>query len=331
MTMASNAVSQDQAPPCRSGSECFPWARVELVGPAGSRSWWTRRPFRPWWRISAPGEWIWSLITSTNPCRGSGPRRRAGSRTWRPGRTASGPGWIGPNQPGITWRRRSIATSPRCCELDPETRKPMALMHVGLTNVPAIKHLPPLVAKWGGKPPPGESRGRRTGGQGSGGENGPGKEKGKMVEKLKRLMGLRPEVEEGAVCGKALEAFRDLAATLNLPGEASVAQLKGAVEALKAGAARLVKTEEELAGPQSPPGGGDGRPGGGRSPEGRQGQPGPKRLGPGILSPGPGRLSDLCGPGPETGAHRERNCSSSGRTTRTREVCSRRNWPFADP
>ena len=59
-------------------------------------------------------------------------------------------------------------------------------------------------------------------------------------------MGLEPEVEEGAVCGKALEAFRDLASTLNLPGEVSVAQLKGAVEALKAGASRLVKAEEAV-------------------------------------------------------------------------------------
>jgi phage I-like protein len=67
-----------------------------------------------------------------------------------------------------------------------------------------------------------------------------------MVEQLKRLMGLEPEVEEGMVCGKAMEAFRDLAATLNLPGEISVAQLKGAVEALKAGATRLVKAEEAL-------------------------------------------------------------------------------------
>jgi phage I-like protein len=31
--------------------------------------------------------------------------------------------------------------------LDPATRRPMALMHLGLTNVPAIKRLPPLVAK----------------------------------------------------------------------------------------------------------------------------------------------------------------------------------------
>lgn len=29
-------------------------------------------------------------------------------------------------------------------QLDPETRKPLALMQVGLTNVPAIKRLPPL-------------------------------------------------------------------------------------------------------------------------------------------------------------------------------------------
>ena len=72
-----------------------------------------------------------------------------------------------------------------------------------------------------------------------------------MVEQLKRLMGLEPEVEERAVCGKAMEAFRDLAATLNLPGEVSVAQLKGAVEALKAGASRLAKTEEALQGLKS--------------------------------------------------------------------------------
>lgn len=31
--------------------------------------------------------------------------------------------------------------------LDPETRKPLALLHMGLTNVPAINHLTPLVAK----------------------------------------------------------------------------------------------------------------------------------------------------------------------------------------
>jgi len=131
--------------------------------------------------------------------------------------------------------------------LDPETRKPLALMHVGLTNVPAINHLPPLVARWGGEAAlpgglqPGEPMLRSPAT-----EMDSVKEKGGMVEQLKHLMGLTPEVEEGVVCGKALEAFRDLAATLNLPGEVSVAQLKGAVEALKAGASRLLKTEEAL-------------------------------------------------------------------------------------
>jgi len=132
-------------------------------------------------------------------------------------------------------------------KLDPETRRPVALMHVGLTNVPAIKHLPPLVARWGG-------------GIAALGAPGPAepavkplaaiidsaKEKGKMVEQLKRLMGMEPEVEEETVYGKALEAFRELAATLDLPGEVSVAQLKGAVEALKAGTSRWLKTEEAL-------------------------------------------------------------------------------------
>ena len=132
-------------------------------------------------------------------------------------------------------------------KLDPETRKPVALMHMGLTNVPAIKHLRPLVARWGGEAAipealqPAEPADRTLAAK-----MDSVKEKGKMVEQLKRLMGLEPEVAEGAVCGKALEAFRDLAATLNLPGEVSVAQLKGAVEALKAGASRLLKTEEAL-------------------------------------------------------------------------------------
>jgi phage I-like protein len=132
-------------------------------------------------------------------------------------------------------------------KLDPETRKPTALMHVGLTNVPAINHLPPLVARWGGEAArdgelqPGELTGRSPLL-----EMNSGKERRKMVEQLKHLMGLAVEVEEGVVCAKALEAFRDLAVTLNLPGEASVAQLKGALEALKAGAGRLLRAEEEV-------------------------------------------------------------------------------------
>jgi phage I-like protein len=130
--------------------------------------------------------------------------------------------------------------------LDPATRRPLALLHVGLTNVPAIKHLPPLVARWGGAASPEELRPAEPVVRALAAKMDSVKEKGKMVEQLKRLMGLEPEVEEVAACGKALEAFRDLASTLNLPGEVSVAQLKGAVEALKAGASRLVKAEEAL-------------------------------------------------------------------------------------
>jgi phage I-like protein len=131
--------------------------------------------------------------------------------------------------------------------LDPETRRPMALMHVGLTNVPAINHLPPLVARWGGEAQvSGWLKPMQLALKAPGLEMDSVKEKAKMVEKLKSLMGLKPEVEAGAVCSKALEAFRDLGTSLNLPDDATVAQLKGAVEALKAGAARLLKAEEEV-------------------------------------------------------------------------------------
>jgi len=130
--------------------------------------------------------------------------------------------------------------------LAPEPRRPVALMHMGLTNVPAIKHLPPLVARWGGEGAAPEAWRPGPEVKALAAKMDSIKEKGKMVEQLKRLMGLEPEAAEGAVCGKALEAFRDLAATLNLPDEVSVAQLKGAVEALKAGASRLLKAEEAL-------------------------------------------------------------------------------------
>ena len=71
-------------------------------------------------------------------------------------------------------------------------------MHVGLTNVPAIKHLPPLVARWGGKlRAPGGQRPAAPAVRALAAKMDSVKEKGKMVEQLKRLMGLEPEVEEG--------------------------------------------------------------------------------------------------------------------------------------
>lgn len=125
--------------------------------------------------------------------------------------------------------------------LDPESRKPTLLMQVGLTNVPAIKRLPPLVAKWQGE----VSGGARLV-QAQALKRGNGQEKGEIMEKLKRLLGLDPEGAEEALWDKVLEVFRDLAAVLQVPGDASVSQLKGALAALKAGSDQLPKIQEEL-------------------------------------------------------------------------------------
>ncbi len=127
--------------------------------------------------------------------------------------------------------------------LDPATRRPTALMHLGLTNVPAIKRLPPLVAKWGGKQ-------AAAGAQGSGPEGQalgrPGEARGRTMEKIKRMLGLDPEADEGALASRVLEVWGDLAAAVNLPLDASVSQLTGALAALQAGEASLRESREEL-------------------------------------------------------------------------------------
>ncbi len=117
--------------------------------------------------------------------------------------------------------------------LDLESRKPTALMHLGLTNVPAIKRLPPLVARWGGKAMSAAVR--------------PERKRGGSMERIKQWLGLEPEAEDGAVACRFLEVWGDLAAALNLPREASVSQLKGAVAAVQAGATQLQESTEELA------------------------------------------------------------------------------------
>jgi phage I-like protein len=120
--------------------------------------------------------------------------------------------------------------------LDPESRKPTVLMHLGLTNVPAIKSLPPLVAKVGA----------------AGGDwAAPGgmavtEEENETMEELKCLVGLTPAAGDSEVGVRVLEVFRELATALNLEGEASASRLKGAVAALKAGAHRFTEIQEEL-------------------------------------------------------------------------------------
>jgi len=128
--------------------------------------------------------------------------------------------------------------------LDPATRRPMALMHLGLTNVPAIKRLPPLVAKWEGTMTGAAAQGQGPEDQAS---VSPGEEKGRTMKKIKTLLGLRPEADEGLVADRVLEVLGDLAAALHLPRDASVSQLSGALAALQAGEASLRENTEELA------------------------------------------------------------------------------------
>ena len=106
-------------------------------------------------------------------------------------------------------------------KLNPESRKPEALMQVGLTNVPAIKRLPPLVAKWDAGAPGPEGEAGFRGDQGNG--------QGTARERLKLLLGLSPDAGDQAVWAGVLEIFRNLAATLKLPEEATAAQALAAV------------------------------------------------------------------------------------------------------
>jgi phage I-like protein len=124
-------------------------------------------------------------------------------------------------------------------QLDPESRKPLALMQVGLTNVPAIKRLPPLVAKWeAGEKESAEASGQNPQGNDEG--------KGEEVEKLKEILGLTADAEDEAAWSGMLELCRDLAAALKLPEEATAAQILEAAKALRSEAQRLQEVEEEL-------------------------------------------------------------------------------------
>jgi len=133
--------------------------------------------------------------------------------------------------------------------LEPGTRKPLSLMHLGLTNVPAIKQVPPLVAKLDGQ----EASPRDGGGlevEVPPMEFGAAMESEALLE-LKKLLGLSPGDGAGAVWRRALEGFRELGAALDLPADVSWSRLQGVVEALKVGAAGADKLRQELQGLQS--------------------------------------------------------------------------------
>jgi phage I-like protein len=137
--------------------------------------------------------------------------------------------------------------------LDPESRRPQELMNVALTNVPAIRGLTPLVAKWGGEALLSGESPRSFDPQTLElmvGEGGVGREACSknisLAKELKARLGLEPEAPESALWRKSVELIQELAHNLGLPGEANASQIKGGIEALKAGEERMQPLQAEL-------------------------------------------------------------------------------------
>ncbi len=121
-------------------------------------------------------------------------------------------------------------------KLDPDTRKPMALLNVALTNVPAMKGASPLVAKYGGGASDQPVQGAHKG----------SKETDLVLEELKGRLGLTSEASESILWSKAKEFFQEMARVLGLEEGATAAQVKGGLETLKAGAAQAEALRKEL-------------------------------------------------------------------------------------
>ncbi|MBW1991015.1 MAG: hypothetical protein JRI59_02605 [Deltaproteobacteria bacterium] len=117
-------------------------------------------------------------------------------------------------------------------KLDPETRRPVALMHVALTNVPAMKGVKPLVAKYGGE------GGRAAGESGS--------VECQALEELKLRLGLGSEVSAEFVWGQLRNLFGEVAQVLGLAEGATASQIKGALTGIKAKAEQAQVLEAEL-------------------------------------------------------------------------------------
>ncbi len=146
-------------------------------------------------------------------------------------------------------KRREYRYFSPVLRLDPESRRPQELMNVALTNVPAIRGLTPLVAKWGGEAlTTGESRTtalEMKAGEGAGDWQQDGVNP-VLAQELKARLGLEPEAPAGSLWRKSVELIQELAHNLGLPGEANVSQIKGGVEALKAGEKRLEPLQAEV-------------------------------------------------------------------------------------
>ena len=108
-------------------------------------------------------------------------------------------------------------------KLDPETRKPVALMHAALTNVPAMKGVAPLVAKCGGSS---------------------GEEAGLKLEENHRGAA---ELKLGPGLSTTQEFLREITASLGLAEDATAGQVKGSLMALKDEAAQAEEFAREIA------------------------------------------------------------------------------------
>jgi phage I-like protein len=101
-------------------------------------------------------------------------------------------------------------------KLNPESRRPEALLQVALTNVPAMKSLAPLVARYGEASQAGV----------------------RSLEALKAelagRLGMEGEAAEETLWLKAGETLGALAQAAGLPQDAPVAEVKAEIEALKA-------------------------------------------------------------------------------------------------
>jgi phage I-like protein len=126
--------------------------------------------------------------------------------------------------------------------LDPETRRPTALLHMGLTNVPAINRLAPLVAKAKTEIQAAKAQKQEAANA--------------MIEKMRQLLGLSGEQGEGEILALAKQRFKladtasslpEIALAVGLEDNATPAQIKGAVLALKQGAEQLGTLQGEVA------------------------------------------------------------------------------------
>lgn len=170
---------------------------------------------------------------------------RAPAAGWIKGLEARGDGlwarveWTA--QAGEYLRQREYRYFSPVLKLDPATRRPVNLMNVALTNVPAIKGLTPLVARWGGAPVEGRSLP-----PGSGASMETGKEKAVRLQELRARLGLTSEAQEEALWQTAEEVLRDLAQAAGLAEDAPASRLKGGIKALRVTSEKYGALEAEL-------------------------------------------------------------------------------------